>query len=104
MFVSFIKSLQLSDSEEAQTHRTGIAEGDGRVFVLDGYAVRTVVTMGALDLQSNVFITATIAQVTMDDLRRLGDQITPRPAPPPEADAPKVCLETEADGQHQVAR
>ena len=100
MFLSFNRSLPLSDSDEAQTHRSGIAEGDGGGIVRDACAVWTVVTMRALDLQSKVFSTLTSTQSTMGNLRRLHDRITP--APPPEADAPKVCFESPADLDHRL--
>ncbi|MFT4955754.1 MAG: tetratricopeptide (TPR) repeat protein [Brevundimonas sp.] len=55
-----------------------IEEKRSHGLVLDTYAVWTVATMGALDVLAKVFGTLTIAQSTMDELRRLGDRITPQ--------------------------
>lgn len=55
-----------------------IEEKRGGGLILDTYAVWTVATMGALDVLAKVFGTLTIAQSTMDELRRLRDRITPR--------------------------
>jgi len=54
-----------------------IEEKRGGGLILDTYAVWTVATMGALDVLTKVFGTLTIAQSTMDELRRLRDRITP---------------------------
>lgn len=55
----------------------GIREKRRGGLVLDTYAVWTVATMGALDVLVKVFGDLTIAQSTMDELRRLRDRITP---------------------------
>jgi len=54
-----------------------IGDKRGGGLVLDTYAVWTVATVGALDVLAKVFGTLTIAQSTMDELRRLRDRITP---------------------------
>lgn len=55
----------------------GIQEKRGGGLVLDTYAVWTVATMAALDVLAKVFGTLTIAQSTMNELRRLRDRIMP---------------------------